>query len=146
MRKLVIANRGTDGIGKSSAIKAVYHLLKGKGYKAIEEKWQGEDIKAIFIVEDVKVGISSQGNPESYMKDILTDFVETGCGIIVTACQMDGDVCYTAIDHLAVEQDYVIIWYAHYRVSGDEELQKRFNGIYSEQVVKLIEGHISGKF
>ena len=41
MRKLVIANRGAGGIGKSSAIKAVYQLLKDKGYKSDEEVWQG---------------------------------------------------------------------------------------------------------
>lgn len=43
MRKLVIANRGAGGIGKSSAIKAVFELLKDKDYKLDEEVWQNGD-------------------------------------------------------------------------------------------------------
>lgn len=48
--KLVIANRGMGGIAKSSAIKAVYQLIKDKGYKAKEEVWQGV-ILLLLLVE-----------------------------------------------------------------------------------------------
>ena len=67
MNKLVIANRGAGGIGKSTSVKAVYYLLKSKGYQLISETWQYEeeigDIKAIFDINGVKVGIESQGDP-----------------------------------------------------------------------------------
>ena len=148
MKKLVIANRGTGDIGKSSAIITVYQLLKDKGCKVIEELWQGDDIKAIFDVNDLKVGISSQGDPNSSMEPNMESFVETGCDIIVTACRMKGDTYRKVTDYLGKENGYDIIWYGHYvyQVLGAEEIQKTFNRSYAEQVVKLIPGRIEGKF
>lgn len=148
MRKLVIANRGAGGIGKSSAIKAVYQLLKDKGYKPDEEVWQGGDIKAIFKINGVKVGISSQGDPGSSMEDNMEDFVKKECGIIVTACRMKGDTYRKVYCDLGEEQDYDIIWYGHYvyQVLKAEEIHKIFNLRYAEHVVKLIEERISGTF
>lgn len=148
MRKLVIANRGAGGIGKSSAIKAVYQLLKDKCYKAIEEKWQGGDIKAIFEVNGVKVGIGGQGDPDSEMEPNMEAFVEEGCDIIVTACRTKSDTYHKVVDYLGEDQDYDIIWYGHfvYQVSGAEKVQETFNEVYAEQVVKLIEERIAGKF
>ncbi|MBQ0088862.1 MAG: hypothetical protein KBT27_05990 [Prevotellaceae bacterium] len=148
MRKLVIVNRGCGGIGKSSAIKAVYQLLKDKGYNPDEEVWQGGDIKAIFEIDGVKVGISSQGDPGSCMKDNIEDFVKMECEIIVTACRMKGDTYRKVYYELGEEQDYDIIWYGHYvyQVLEAEEVQENFNKRYAEQVVKLIEERIAGTF
>lgn len=148
MRKLVIANRGAGGIGKSSAIKAVYQLIKDKGYKAKEEVWQGDDIKAIFDVDGVNVGIESQGDPKSEMIPTMREFVEKGCKIIVTACRMKGDTYRMVTEYLGKKNDYDIIWYGHYvyQVLGTEEVHKNFNKTYAEQVVKLIEERIAGKF
>lgn len=148
MRKLVIANRGAGSIGKSSAIKAVYQLLKDKGYKVEDEVWQGGDIKAIFDINGVKVGISSQGDPNSCMKGNKDDFVKKECQIIVTACRMKSDTYHKVLDYLGEDNDYDIIWYGHYvyQVLDAEEVHKTFNQRYAEQVVKLIEERIAGRF
>ena len=147
MRKLVIANRGAGGIGKSSAIKAVFEQLKDKGYKLDEEVWQNGDIRAIFEISGIKVGISSQGDPDSCMKGNMEDFVKNECGIIVTACRMKGTYRKVYYD-LGENQDYDIIWYGHYvyQVLGAKEVQENFNKRYAEQVVKLIEERIAEKF
>lgn len=148
MKKLVIANRGAGGIGKSSAIIAVYQELKHIGYKADEEVWQGGDIKAIFDVNDVKVGISSQGDPNSCMEPNMESFVETDCDIIITACRMKGETYRKVTDYLGKKNDYDIIWYGHfvYQVSGADKVRKTFNKAYAEQVVKRIEDRIAGKY
>lgn len=148
MRKLVIANRGTGSIGKSSAIKTVYMLLKDKGYTLVKEVWQGGDIMAVFDVNGVKIGISSQGDPNSCMEDNMEAFVKAGCMIIVTACRMKGDTYRKVTDYLGKKNDYDIIWYCHYvyKVLGAEKVQEIFNKAYAEQVVKLIEDCMSGKF
>ena len=149
MRKLVIANRGAGGIGKSSAIKAVWQLLKKNGNKPDVEVWQGDDIMAVFDINDVKIGISSQGDPDSCMEKNMEDFVkEYGCGIIVSACRMKSDTYHKVVDFLGEDNDYDIIWYGHYvyQVLGAEEIHKIFNQRYAEQVVKLIEDCMSGKF
>lgn len=41
MKRLVIADRGCGGLGKSSAVKSVYYLLKSEGYEPELEVWQG---------------------------------------------------------------------------------------------------------
>lgn len=149
MRKLVIANRGAGGIGKSSAIKAVYQLLKDNGYNPDEEVWQGDDIMAVFDINDVKIGISSQGDPDSCMKKNMEAFVKDyHCDIIVTACRMKSDTYHKVVDFLGEENGYDIIWYGHYvyQVSGAKEVQGNFNKRYAEQVVKLIEERIAGTF
>lgn len=149
MRKLVIANRGAGGIGKSSAIKAVYQLLKDKGYNPDEEVWQGGDIKAIFKIDGVKIGISSQGDPDSCMENNMEDFVNKyDCGIIITACRMKSHTYQKVYDYLGEGNNYDIIWYGHYvyQVLGAEDIHKIFNQRYAEQVVKLIEERINGKF
>jgi len=87
MNKLVIANRGAGYIGKSSSVRSVYQLLKDNGHKLLVEEWQGKDIKAIFEINGVKVGIESQGDPDSQMEPTMEAFVDAGCEIIVTACR-----------------------------------------------------------
>lgn len=148
MKNLVIANRGSGGIGKSSAIKAVYQLLKDKGYYPDEEVWQGGDIKAIFEIDGVKIGISSQGDPVSWMEANMEDFVKKGCKIIVTACRMKSKTYQKVYDFLGEDFDYDIIWYGHYvyQVLGAEQAHKTFNQRYAEQVVRLIEERIEGMF
>lgn len=151
MRKLVIANRGTRNTGKTSSIKEVYYLLKSKGYKLLMEEWQyerGRDIKAIFDVNGVKVGIESQGDQGYDMETTMEAFVDAGCEIIVTACWMKGSTYRKVYKYLGEEQDYDIIWYGHYmyQVLGAEEAQKTFNRRYAEQVVMLIEERIEGQF
>lgn len=149
MRKLVIANRGAGGIGKSSAIKAVYWLLKkDMGIEPDVEVWQGDDIMAVFDINDVKIGISSQGDPDSWMESNMDDFVKKECGIIVTACRMKSHTYQKVYDYLGEDNDYDIIWYGHYvyQVLGAEEIQEIFNQRYAEQVVMLIEERIAGRF
>lgn len=150
MRKLVIANRGAGGIGKSSAIKAVWQLLKkDMGIEPDVEVWQGDDIMAVFDINDVKIGISSQGDPDSCMEKNMEDFVrDYHCGIIVTACRMKSDTYHKVVDFLGEDNDYDILWYGHYvyQVSGAEEIYEIFNKAYAEQVVKLIKERIAGRF
>lgn len=123
-------------------------MLKDKGCKVVEEVWQGGDIKAIFDINDLKVGISSQGDPDSCMESNMEVFVNAGCEIIVTACRMKGDTYRKVTDYLGKKNDYDIIWYGHYvyQVLGTEEVHENFNKTYAEQVVKLIEERIAGKF
>ena len=151
MRKLVIANRGTRNTGKTSSIKEVYYLLKSKGYRPLLEEWQyeeGRDIKAIFDVNGVKVGIESQGDQGYDMETTMDAFIEAGCEIIVTACWMQGNTYRKVYKNMGEDLDYDIIWYGHfvYQVLGAEEVQKTFNWRYAEQVVRLIEERIEGKF
>lgn len=150
MRKLVIANRGAGQIGKSASILAVYHLLKERGFKPILEEWQYEyengDIKAIFEINDVKVGIESQGDPGCEMEAAMEEFVEKGCEIIVAACRTKSDTYEKVRTYLGVEKGYDVLWCAHYVYPREkaDSTWRILNKAYAEQVLELIQDRIAG--
>ena len=152
MRKLVIANRGVGQIGKSASILAVYHLLKERGFKTILETWQYEyengDIKAIFDINGVKVGIESQGDPGCDMEDSMEEFVAKGCEIIVAACRTRSDTFEKVRDYLGAENNYDILWCAHYVYQGGDAIviRETLNKVYAEHVLKLVLDRIAGVF
>ena len=150
MRKLVVANRGVGQIGKSASILAVYHLLKDRGFKTILETWQYEyengDIKAIFDINGVKVGIESQGDPNCEMEDAMEEFVAEGCEIIVTACRTKSATYEKVRDYLGAKNNYDILWCAHYVYHGvgADVVKDTLNEVYAEHVLKLIQDRIAG--
>ena len=64
--RTIIAVRGVANQGKSASIKIVYSLLR-ELYPAakIEELNIGVDITVVITIDGVKVGIESQGDPNS---------------------------------------------------------------------------------
>ena len=146
MRELVIANRGAAQIGKSSSIKAVYQLMKDKGHKLLVEEWQGGDIKAIFEIDGVKVGIESQGDPDSGMEPTMEAFVKENCEIIVTACRTKSFTYEKVTDYLGKENGYEILWAAHYvyRAPNADGIRAILNASYAQQVYQLIQDRING--
>ena len=146
MRKLVIADRGTGQIGKSSSVKAVYQLIKDEGHKLLVEEWQGADIKAIFQIDGVKVGIESQGDPSTIMEETMEEFVKTGCDIIVTACRTKWGTYDKVALYLGNDYGYDILWAAHYvyQVAGADETRDLLNARYARQVYQLIQDRING--
>lgn len=149
MNPLVIADSGRSAIGKTPAIKAVYFLLKAKGYKLLDELWQyvpGADIRAIFNVNGVKVGVESQGDPGCEMESTMVFFVESGCEIIVTACRTKGSTYDKVKDYLGRDNGFDILWLTHNIYYGEkaDEVRAKFNKKYAQYVVRLIEERIVG--
>lgn len=146
MNKLVIANRGAGYIGKSSSVRSVYQLLKDNGHKLLVEEWQGEDIKAIFDINGVKVGIESQGDPGYDMEKTMEEFVGTNCDIIITSCRTRLDTYHKVTDYLGEENGYDILWAAHYvyQAPGADKTRALLNARYAQQVYQLIQDRING--
>ena len=146
INKLVIANRGAGYIGKSSSVRSVYQLLKDNGHKLLVEEWQGEDIKAIFDINGVKVGIESQGDPGYDMEKTMEEFVGTNCDIIITSCRTRLDTYHKVIDYLGEENGYDILWAAHYvyQAPGADKTRALLNARYAQQVYQLIQDRING--
>jgi hypothetical protein len=150
MKRLVIANRGCGGLGKSSAVRSLFYLLKREGYELEQEEWQGweeyGDIKAIFLINGVKVGIESQGDPDSKMEGTIDEFIERGCEIIVTACRTKGSTFIKVRDYLGKELGFDIIWSAHDVFPGqtDQNILNKLNDNYAQRVKGIIDGRIKG--
>lgn len=139
MNKLAIANWGSAQQGKSESIKLVFKLLSEKyPYTILIDNG---DIKAIVEIAGVKVGIESQGDPNSRMPQSIDDFVSQGCGIIVCACRTKGDTGKKIYD--LKEKGYEVIWTQNDRTIF-KNLYPSLNKLYAEHIVKTIEARILG--
>lgn len=97
MQKTIFTLRGRSNIGKTTTIKEVYRLLKVKYPNLIKNELilpknpQGnEDIKVIITIDEINIGIESQGDPGSRLQESLKDFVEENCTIILCAARTWG--------------------------------------------------------
>lgn len=140
MKKLVIANWGSAQQGKSSSIKQVFELLRKK--YPYDILINGADIKAIVNVNGVKIGIESQGDPNSRIFDSIDDFVKAGCDIIVCACRSWGETRnkVTSLN----KSGYDIIWTQNDK-SDNIGHHDTLNKLYAEHVIKIIEYRMNGK-
>jgi hypothetical protein len=104
----IIALRGVANRGKTASIKRVYDLLKGAYSKAMfQEIVVGVDIQIIITIDGVKVGIESQGDPNSRQLKSLKTFVKVGCKVIVCATRSYG-MTVDAVNSLS--KQYNIQW------------------------------------
>lgn len=141
MNKLVIANKGKAGCGKSSSIKEVFNkLIATYPYKIFIKDG---DIKATITIENVLVGIESQGDPNSRMIQSMNDFVSMGCQIIVAACRTSGETCNKIIE-LNQINGYDIIWATNDKTAISQQHQDILNKKYAERVIALIIERING--
>lgn len=148
MKKLIIANRGRGSQGKSSSIKAVFRKLSSLyPYEIIADNG---DIKAIVEVEGVRVGIESQGDPDSRMMQSMNDFMAKECQIIVTACRTKGDT-YNKVVEMNEQNGYDLIWAVNDKMvvangSTPQPMYDMLNDQYAQRVVDFIMGRIHGTF
>lgn len=88
----IVALKGRANSGKSTTIKLVAQLLQQKYPNAPISVLisNTSDIKIIMNINGTKVGIESQGDPNSRLQQSLTDFVNAKCGVIICATRTSG--------------------------------------------------------
>ena len=88
----IIALKGKGNSGKTQTINAVYKNLHRKYPNAIITNLYPNtiDIKIIMDINGTKVGIESQGDPGSRLKQSLSDFSDANCDIIICATRTRG--------------------------------------------------------
>lgn len=88
----LFALQGRHDCGKSETLNDVIQLLSSK-YKTakINVIIAGKDQKVIFQnVKGLTVGIETQGDPNSRLKQSLSDFLQANCDIVFCACRTNG--------------------------------------------------------
>lgn len=133
--KLIIADRGPHDNGKSTCIKKVIELLEKK--YAIDFQIEDGDQKVYLTINNVLIGIESQGDPGSRMQDSLYEFIEEGCGVILIACRNQGDT-KNSIQYAHDKKGYEIIWTQN-SSSTDSSLHTILDVQYAEWVANVIE-------
>ena len=144
MTKFIIANYGSGNKGKSTSVKEVYKLLAARyptDVTVIHPLSSG-DVKAIIKVKGILVGIESQGDPNSRMKNSLVDFLNAGCKIIVAACRSYGDTA-NAIEDMH-KYGYQVIWATNDKNWDDQAIIDYLNIQYARHVIQIIEDRIAG--
>jgi hypothetical protein len=137
--KTIIAVRGVANTGKSGTIKIVYSLLKVLYSTAnIEELHIGVDITIVMTIEEVKVGIESQGDPSSRLFNSLDHFVKIGCKVIVCAIRSRG-ATIEAVNSLA--GDFRVEWLPKISISSASE-HEAANRSDAQQIVAAVRAAI----
>jgi hypothetical protein len=134
--KKVIALKGISNVGKSQTIKKVYELLL-KIYPSakIEKKFIGVDITVVLSIGEIKIGIESQGDPNSRLRNSLAYFVEINCQIIICATRTYGQTV-DAVNKL--EGSYEIKW-VDQTVKPILAEQEYSNGLVAKHIVEEVE-------
>lgn len=150
----IIANYGDGDLGKTKSVILAYEKLrkiadKDKDGNVKEEtickpEDLNEDICYILTINNVKVGISSQGDPRSAQKWLLEELVNKGCQIILATCRHYGA---TTDAILVYYPDYRIYWtsnarlyeYKTYPRVAPKGIQSRFNDNWATEIANLIE-------
>jgi len=140
--KRAIALKGRTDSGKTYTISKVYELLKAK-YPPIEEEdfKIAVDIRVILIIKGFKIGIESQGDPDSRLENSLNLFIKKECDVIVCATRTRGQTV-EAVEKLS-KFDYEIKWLEQNYVKPVE--QDKNNLAMAKDIIKEIEAIILKK-
>lgn len=148
MDKLVIANVGKGCQGKSTSIKEVLRYLLKNEAKELEGVRIGsfeEDIKTIVTYRGTKIGIESQGDPNSRIFDSLPDFVNQKCDIIICACRTYGET-NEEVKELS-HDGYHVLFFSNPRFEENyyPNAFLNLNKEYAKMVKNIIDKRIAGK-
>jgi len=91
MANTIIALRGKANVGKSQTIKSIYESIISTFPNAqVSDLSLGADVRAIITIDGCKIGIESQGDPNSRLFKSIKQFVDNKCEIIICATRTRG--------------------------------------------------------
>lgn len=134
----IIAIKGVGSVGKTETIKNIYHLLKSKHPEAkIENRICVLDIRVIFTVNGMKIGIESQGDPSSRLFESIPLFVKKQCNIIICATRSRGKT----VQLIKEQENYEIIYHEKLFIEDtmkQQESNMKMANTIVEKIVNLI--------
>lgn len=150
-QKTIIANYGTENVGKTTSIKLVYNklhqIITDENCRDLHSPEDNNgDLCAILTINNVKVGISSLGDICPKHAAWLDELVGEECDIILAACH-DYDDTTKKIYGLKTK-GYRIMWTENARFyqeldktvhNAPKALTSRFNENWAEEIATLIE-------
>ena len=142
MKKTIIANWGHALQGKSETVKGIAKKILNDYPEAISNPIQinySGDIKVVITIGKLKIGIESQGDPNSRLFSSLKEFSELKCDMIICATRTSGKTVH-AVRKLSQSDNYELIWVTNYRSSSfnhDNLNELSVNHIY-ELIQKIL--------
>lgn len=139
MRKTLIALWGPANCGKTATIKRVYELFKSK-YKDAEIlhcDFSRRDFVVIFIIQGTKIGVASQGDPNSKLPANLKLFLNEKCKVIICATRTWGQ---TVEEVKRLNKQYKIFWFEQEK-SGPAK-HRASNNAMAQEIVHVVQALI----
>lgn len=90
MRKKIIALFGRANVGKTSTLRRVLQSLEERPGATVDRQIDRVDIRAIILIDGLKIGIETQGDPTGRLAESLELFAREGCNVIICATRTSG--------------------------------------------------------
>lgn len=145
MRKNIVAIWGQAQQGKSDTVKRIAQLILDNYPTASTTPITinfSADIKVIIVIGKIKIGIESQGDPNSRLLESLKEFSKSNCDLIVCSTRTSGSTV-NAVSALNSSDNYEIIWATNYR--SYEKPQTTLNDLSARQIFELIQNLLTNK-
>lgn len=145
MKKNIIAIWGHANQGKSDTVKRIAQILLKEYPTAIPTPLNidySTDIKIIVAIGEIKIGIESQGDPNSRLFGSLKEFARKNCDLIICSTRTSG-ATVNAVSSLHSSDNYEIIWATNYR--SNEKSRNILNELSANQVFELIQTLLTNK-
>lgn len=124
--KTIIALSNNGNTGKTETLRILAQMLIEK-YPELQildkkqEKIPSEgDFRFVVQINSQKIGIESEGNPDSLLKERLGDLTQLGCNIIFCTSRTRGETVKT-IEEIGNNNDFQIIWTSTYQTQNTEQ-------------------------
>ena len=145
MNKVIICMYGRSNEGKTKTIIKFFELLKKKyNIENLEIKNIDSDIFGSLEIDNIRIGINSQGDPnsESIINKKTKELAEKSCEIIVCSSRTKGNTVWD-IDKVADGFDFHTIWISsYYSPQLDYEV---LNSIAADSLLQVFDSVLTGK-
>ena len=141
MKNTTIAIAGRLVQGKSETIYLLRDLIRTT-YTVKENVFfdDGKDVKVIMEIGEIKIGIESEGDPDSRQPDSIKHFIKDDCNIIISTCRTRSDTK----DALTETQrfGYRVIWSRNYR--SEHVSHQKLNDLSANSLLELLDSILKG--
>lgn len=141
--RYIFALRSSGNAGKTTSIKLLPGLLREKYPKCVVTKtYFGDayrDIKLIIEIGQIKIGIESQGDPNSRLCKTLAEFVAQKCDIIICATRTWGQTVDCVNSYLKLYDIEFIDKDKESNESKWDELNSSYAMILLDRISKVID-------
>lgn len=108
--KTILALRGAGKRGKSTTLGMLIEMIKVEYPSAnLEEAKFKIDITIVITINGKKIGIETQGDPNSRLGASLKRFIEIGCKVIICASRSYGST--VDLINTAASTGYQVKWF-----------------------------------
>lgn len=128
--------QGKANIGKTHTLRKVYEKLNSHEKTILEQP--NDDIYATIKMGDFLIGITTQGDPMSGLKERLNELMQKSCDIIVCASRSKGNTVED-VENSALQNGYSLILSSPF-VTEDKTLRETCQDYMAQSIINLING------